>query len=36
MQLCRSKWGQLGVFEHRMCDVPTGYDIYNITAWGME
>lgn len=36
MQLCRSKWGQLGVFEHRMCDVPAGYDIYNITAWRIE
>lgn len=32
-QKCRSKWGILGVFEHTMANVPSGYDIYHISAW---
>ena len=31
--LCRSKWGEFGVFEHTMANVPAGYDINHISAW---
>ncbi len=32
-QKCRSKWGEYGVFEHTMANVPAGYDINHISAW---
>jgi len=31
--LCRSKWGDYGVFEHTMANVPAEYDINHISAW---
>lgn len=30
---CMSKWGTLGVFQHAMGNVPSGYDKSIITAW---
>lgn len=35
-QLCRSKWGQYGVFEHKLANVPAAYDTSNISAWRAE
>ena len=35
-QLCRSKWGQLGVFAHGMGNVPAAYDRTSISAWRWE
>lgn len=35
VQMCRSKWGQLGVFEHQLGSVPNAYDKNNISAWGL-
>jgi len=32
-QLCVSKWGAAGVFQHQMGIVPYGYDTLNISAW---
>lgn len=29
----RSKWGMLGVFEHTVTNVPSGYDIKSISVW---
>ncbi len=32
-QMCVSKWGTLGVFRHKMGNVPYGYDRAHISAW---
>lgn len=29
----RSKWGQLGVFEHTVTNVPSGYDYSTVSIW---
>lgn len=29
----RSKWGALGVFEHTVANVPSGYDTSSISVW---
>lgn len=28
-----SKWGQNGVFRHKVSNVPAGYDVIHISAW---
>ncbi len=32
-QMCISKWGEFGVFEHKMSNVPYEYDRTHISAW---
>lgn len=29
----KSKWGQCGVFSHTVADVPSGYDLNNVSVW---
>lgn len=29
----KSKWGELGLFEHTVNNVPSGYDLNNVSVW---
>lgn len=33
---CISKWGTLGIFKHKLGNVPTGYDTSTVSAWRLS